>query len=255
MNSGFMAALIVMVILMAFTFIIIRMIAFSTGNRVRNYAVEQMQAYDLLIEKKSSELNNIREQLRAEKGKKTLNNCNQTGDSQVPEVFAPSFADYRSKTFFSDYSIIKKSFIKQEESVKKLIETLIQESQNDETYNLLVSLTSKLSIDNVYKISSLHSQEQLEVINDIITDKEKKVLDEFMIKQEEFCCIDFYQWLHVKKELIDPRILIKTSEIHDMDDYNSDLIRVELDHGLCEGFQLLQGNMLYDYGVRISELV
>lgn len=255
MNAGFMAALIVMLIMIAFTFIVVRMIAFSTGNRIRDYVVMQMQTYDVLIDKKSAELNEIREQLKAEREMISHKEKHQTANNEIKEVYAPSYTEYRNYELFSDYRNLKDNFLHHKKDIAIQIDRLMQKNLSDEVYNNLEQLLLKLNIDNVYKISTLQAEEQLDVIREVITDNEQRILDEFMVNQETFSCVDFYQWLYVRKVMNDNRIRIKTSETYDMNDNKSKLITVEYDEGLCEGFQILQGNRLYDYGIRTSELV
>ena len=255
MNAAFAVALIVMLLMIVFAFIIIRIIAYYTGNRIRDYAVEQMQAYDMLIQKKTAELNEIRNQLNAEKEKASRKDIMQIGDREIPEVFVPSFAEYRNYGIFADYRKIKENFQYKEDDIKAQVELLLQEPQNDNRYHSLESLLLKLNIDNVYKISSLQPEEQLEVIREILNDQEKNILDEHLAGCTEFSCIDFYQWLHVQRVLSDNSIRIRSAQACELKGHKGKLISAEPDQGPCEGFQILSGNKLYDFGIRVSELV
>ncbi|NLC18353.1 MAG: hypothetical protein GX757_03870 [Clostridiales bacterium] len=255
MNAGFAVALIIMLLMLVFAFIIIRIIAYYTGNRIRDYAVEQMQAYDMLIRKKTEELNEIKNQLDAEKKKAAQKDMLQIDDKEIPEVFAPPFAEYRNYELFSDYRRIKENFQYTEEDIKEQVELLLQDTQNDNRYQSLESLLLKLNNDNVYKISSLQPEEQLELISEIVNDDEKSLLNEYMADCKEFSCIDFCQWLYVQRVLSDNSIRIRCSQDCEITALKSKLVSIEPDQGLCEGFQIFRGNKLYDFGIRISELM
>ena len=69
MNAGFIAALLVMVIMTAFTFVILNFLSVHTGDKIRDNIVNQIKFYDVLVKKKESELQVLKDQLENEKSK------------------------------------------------------------------------------------------------------------------------------------------------------------------------------------------
>lgn len=255
MNSGFIAAILVMALMAAFTFIILRMIAVNAGNKIRDNVVSQMQSYDALIERKASELQAIQKQIEIEQDKLSGVAVMPDQYHQIPGgITLASDVDYRNNDFPEDYRNLKKKFSFQYKMVVKDIFLTIKSKEEKEYIDTLNSLLDKLSFDNVYKLSSLESAEQLEVIREIITENEKAVLEHYM-GQNQFDCISFYQWLYMQRKLYDRQICVKVADEEHGVPENNELISVEFDETLVEGFQVYIGNKMYDYGVRRYELV
>ncbi len=257
MNSGFIAALLVMILLTAFTFFILRMIAASTGDKIRDNVITQVKSYDALIQKKEAELQEVRKQMEHEtnqlkkSGKSGLDN-NQT----TPEgVIITADARYRNIDFARDYKNIKNQFAFDQEQIIKDIYLENKEKQDEQECKLLEELLSKLSLDIVYKISAFDSAEQLEIMNDIINQEEKSLMEEFLRQYGNFHCITFYHWLYLQRKIKCNTILVKSSKAGEDYKHISDLIQVQQDNNLCEGFQIFTGSKMYDYGIRRFELI
>ena len=174
MNSGFIAALLVMILLTAFTFFILRMVAASTGDKIRDNVITQVKSYDTLIQKKEPELQEIRKQIEHEtnqlkkSGKSGLDNNQTTNEG----VIITADARYRNIDFARDYKNIKNQFAFDQEQIIKDIYLENKKKQDEQECKLLEELLSKLSLEAVYKISAFDSAEQLEIMNDIINQEE-----------------------------------------------------------------------------------
>lgn len=256
MNSGFIAALLVMVIMTAFTFIILRMIAVNTGNKIRDNVIIQIKSYDVLIQKKEAELQAINKQIENEKIKVTDDTPEHLQYQQTPSgVFVIADVEYRSNDFGQDYRKLKEKFsFDRSEIIRNIYNQSIEQKQQD-TSLLLDSLLDKISLDNVYKLTALTSAEQLEIIREIITKEERNILVDYVNQNEYFHCQAFYQWLYMQKKINDKQIVIRTAEINENYNNLGENINTEYDKNLCEGFQILIGNKMYDYGVRRRELI
>ncbi len=257
MNSGFIAALLVMILLTAFTFFILRMVAASTGDKIRDNVITQVKSYDTLIQKKEAELQEIRKQIEHEtnqlkKGEKSgLNNSQITPEG----VIITADARYRNGDFVTDYKNIKNQFAFDQERIIQDIYLGYDAKQEEQEGKLLKELLSKLSLDIVYKISAFDSAEQLEIMGAIINQEEKSLMEEFLKLYGNFHCITFYHWLYMQKKIKCNAILVKSSKAGEDYKHISDSIEVQQDNNLCEGFQIFAGSKMYDYGIRRLELI
>lgn len=257
MNSGFIAALLVMILLTAFTFFILRMVASSTGDKIRDNVITQVKSYDTLIQKKEAELQEIRKQIEHEtnqlkkSSKLGLDNAQATSEG----VIITADARYRNVDFVTDYKNIKNNFSYDQNQIIHDIYLEYNAKQEEQEGKLLEELLSKLSLDIVYKLSAFDSEEQIEIMNEIITQEEKSLMEEFLKLYGDFHCITFYHWLYMQKKIKCNTILVKSLKAGEDYKHISDLIEVQQDNNLCEGFQIFAGSKMYDYGIRRLELI
>lgn len=255
MSSDFIAALIVMLIMTVFTFVILKVIAENTGKAIRDHVISQLQVYDTLVQKKEEELSAIKKKIETEQKKlseneKKINSRDNSGEG----IIVTHDADYCRQDFASDYRSLKEKFaFDREQIIKEICKD--NTSREDTRYQLILRLLEKLTLDIVYKLTGFQSIEQLEILAEIIEGEEKQLLLEYCKDKEEFQCYDFYRWLHVQRLLLDRQLYVKTGEKNNSPKHPTDTIHFEYDEELCEGFQVLAGNKLYDYGVRRHELI
>lgn len=255
MSSDFIAALIVMLIMTVFTFVILKVIAENTGKVIRDHVISQMQVYDTLLQKKEEELSAIRKEIETEQIKLTEYTKQVNPTESIQEgVIVTHDADYCRQDFASDYRNLKEKFnLDREQILKEICESNI--FREDTKYQLLQRILEKLTLDIVYKMSGFQSIEQLEILAEIIEGEEKQLLLDYCKDKKEFQCYDFYRWLHVQKLLLDRQIYVRSGDKDMGSMYSTEPFHFEYDEELCEGFQVLAGNKLYDYGVRRHELI
>jgi|GEM_PF-566994 len=260
MDFGFLAALIVMLVLTVFAFIVLRIITVGVTGRIKDNVVKQLQSYDTLIQKKEAELAAIEQRLN-EHGRYTeVETRKDMAEQKIPEVFLPASAEYICTDFSEDYGKLKKKFscdkVKIFEEIKKLQLNSQEADKADplESGSVIDGILEKLSFDSIFKLSVLEGQEQVSIIEQILEGKEKVYLEDFLRQDLEFESSKFYHWLQMKKLIQDKTVYIKTSDEDNAGERPNGVI-FEYDSNLCEGFQIRVGNKLYDYGVRKCELI
>lgn len=256
MEGSFIGAVVAMLVLTAFSFIVLKASAIDTGSKIRDSVIRQIQSYDSLIQRKSSELNAITKKVE-EKNKELLKDEDFENKAQTAfsEVVLPDHSEYLNNSFFTDYKRIRENFVFSRSEIIRVACDSVHEHDTGSKNVLFDGLADKFNFDNVYKLSALNQEEQLEVAGEIMTEDEKVLLDEFMENRAEFNGIDFYQWLYAARKLNDNVIHIKTSEMHEAFSIPGKISGTEYDGNICEGFQILCGNRLYDYGIRRFELI
>lgn len=256
MNAGFIAALLVMIIMTAFTFVILNFLAVHTGDKIRDNIVNQIKFYDVLVKKKESELQVLKDQLEHEKSKLGDKRASSSEENTaLSNVFVTPEYLYLNQDFVKDYRSIKEKF---EFSKQEIIKGLYDEYNNPQYQkerDILDDLSDKFSLANVYKMSAFSGTEQLEIIKDILTKEEKELLRDYILQNHSFNCLKFYQWLYVQRRIKDYRLYVNTAEKQESFDSLGNSVQTRYDSNLCEGIQIYVGNRLYDYGIRKCELL
>ncbi len=256
MGSSLIAALVVMLIMTLFAFIILRIVAMNTGNVLRDNVVKQLQSYDSIIRRKESELTEIKKQIENEQKRLTEQGKVDSCYEQPPGgTIITATAEYCNYDFLSDYRNIKNTFLFPKAAILAEIRQDNKEAEQRALYRIYESICDKLTLDIVYKLSVCTGEEQLEILMDILSKEEQSLLEEFNKQKEPFDCLQFYHWLQVQLQLKDYRLYVKTGEKSDSFQELGDNINTEYDEELCEGFQVMLGSRLYDYGIRRCELV
>ena len=256
MNSGFIAALFIMIIMTAFSFLILHTIAVKATDKIRDNVVNQIKSYDTLIQKKEEELQALKLQIESESNKLVVDKRSDTpGNETLMGVFVTFDAVYRNDDFSKDYRNLKEHFEFNRLEVVTDIYKQYNGRKDQDNNKVLDGLIDKFSLENVYKISAFRSEEQLEIIEELLTKEEMSLLDEFREQSLGFNCLVFYHWLYVQRKIKDRKLLVKTAEDNENYDGIGELLQTQYDKNLCEGIQIYVGNKLYDYGIRNYELI
>ena len=174
-------------------------------------------------------------------------------EEQLALPFVPKTQPMQKQDFFRDYRKIRESFQVSQEQVIAQIPP--QEESMVACYHRVCSTLDKLSFDNLYEISSLSEANQLIVLEEILDEEEKTLLFEYReAENSSFDCAKFYTYLKNKKAECDDTIYCFTGTEVVVDGSGEGRVRLCTDPEVLEGFQLLHGGKLYDYGVRSSEL-
>lgn len=255
MNSSFIAAVIAMAIMTTFSYVILRVITVNTGNKIRDHVITQMETYDVLVKRKSAELQALQKQIERDQKESSNHRQASNTDESPPYVFLAKDVEYRSSDFSSDYVTLKSCFHFDMKDIDKKVKHINDTLEMKPDSLVMDRLLEKLSFDNVYKLAILNPKDQFGIVLDILEADEHKLLEEFMKTKKEFDVTSFYHWLYVRKQLSNKDIKVKVADIRNIqEDLNSD-VKFELDTNLCEGFQIYVGNKIYDYGIQKSELL
>lgn len=174
--------------------------------------------------------------------------------------FVASYQPTKKWDFFEDYTTIRMAFTyDMETAITKVKQDIIErESQKEEQVcklSVIESILQKLSYETVYQISSVPAIYQTDILSEILDETEKLLFYEFEeITEGEFDCIEFYSYLKTKKMELDDTIYLHIRPIDAKKRKEQD-VTVYPDENICEGFQLVTGNYLYDYGIRNSEII
>lgn len=160
----------------------------------------------------------------------------------------------QQKDFFADYLKIRNAF---RGSAASALRKLPACSEQELALGTCVDeILQKLSFENVYKISCLQAEKQLEVLKAIFTEHEQEILEHYLAESVSvFSVTEFYCYLQGKSKELDQTVYLYSGYPEGLGiQATSEKLIICKDENLCEGFQIIQGNRLYDYGVRSSEM-
>lgn len=256
MNAGLLAALLVMVIMTAFVFVMLNVLAINTGDKIRDNIVNQIKFYDEIVQKKESELQVLKEQIENEKSKLKGEGDKASQDCRIlSNVYVVPEYYYINQEFVKDYRNIKNKIRFNNNKIVQEICNGYNHPKYQKNHQILEELADKFSLENVYKVSAFSEAEQLEIIGELLTCDEKEILNSYMLQNKGFHCLKFYQWLYVQRQIRDYTVYVNTAEKTESFNELGKLIQTRYDGNLCEGIQIYVGNRLYDYGIRKCELL
>ena len=115
-------------------------------------------------------------------------------------------------------------------------------------------LREALDYDTVWRLSTLPEEYQLAVLRDTLSGEQAELLNAYLARHEKFNVLDFYENLRAIAEL-EPgsaRLRVPQGLVPEILTQNG--VEIIPDAGICEGFQLEEGNVLYDYCIKTREL-
>lgn len=201
------------------------------------------------------------EQMQKDEGQaQSLEETAATATAVLPEAedalaipFVPKAQPMQKKDFFRDYRKVRDIFRAHPEQVIEQIPA--QDESIGVRYRLVTGILDKLSFDNLYEICCLASEKQLLVLEDILEEDEKTIVSEYCDNVDSiFDCAKFHTYLKNKQAEYDDTIYCFAGTQEGMKKSADERVKPCTDKEVLEGFQLLHGGYLYDYGVRSSEL-
>lgn len=173
-------------------------------------------------------------------------------DPAIP--FIAKNAPMQKQDFFADYLKIRSAFRANPAQVLKDFPKENPSAGNVAWYR---EMLDKLSFDSVYKISCLQEEQQKEVLREVFSEEEREVLDAYVESLSyPFSVTEFVLYLKAKSREADDTVYLFAREPENLGvTPTSEQLKLCKDENLCEGFQVMQGNRLYDYGLRSSEMI
>lgn len=273
MISLVVVAVILIAIMLVFVFILFKNIIKRMDDNAKKYFVNKMQDYDYILEEKQSKLNEIKTQIEdiksanknilSDDNDETLEYANLAGnrnkkrnieeaEEEQPEEIKYNLTvpDYRETQFFNNYKEVKRVFTVNNE---KIIKNFIAEHRNqadEKEYKELKKIRDKFDEEAIYSILTLEPNEQIQVLNDVLTAKEKKTIDLEMISQEKnFNIRKLIKSMDDRLEKIEPTVYIYTNNTESRYDLIDTDIVVKPYNNMSEGIIIKYRDKIYDYSI------
>lgn len=250
MQYVFIAATIVMIVLNLFMLAVIGRMGSSVGKQIRKETARLFSAYDQVLKKKSKNIKTSKESGTDISQELQVKRTDNVSLSRGGGITISSPTQYKQTEFLEQYRIIKEKFSFDKKPF------IIQAMNNRKSGNgrSAKRLLEMLSFDSVYKLSTMDSSIQLEILTQVLDDDALIVLKRYTDKVDKFDVVEFYQTLLQIADTESGYVhILRGSNIEQYDHISNDIITHD-DDTICEGIQIIVDNKLYDYSIRKGEI-
>lgn len=225
-------------------------------ENVRRKTVDLISVYDELLEKKSEELAVLESDKTAGLAKADNNRLDKSTELDAPVINAGLVGlapppKYRDSAVADLYGTIRESFSFNTEDVNSALKNISQRRSDGKAH-----YEQMLDYETAFRLSSLPSEEQREILEECLSGLESEFLQEYLACERPFSALEFFDLLQEKAQMHDGRVVVRVPEhmasftlLNDCDAV------IEYDEGICEGFIIEKDGRLYDYSVKSRELV
>ena len=262
----YIAAAAVIGLLIGFVALSVLWLKKTVLKNIRSRTLELISVYDELLEEKSKSLKEL-EKKAAKAASKSGEQTDSNGLSAGQELknardakrsaLSPSgmtkqvSADsYRDPRLGGLYRKIRESFsFNPDEIIQILTESKLTERENPAG-----KLLKELNPDTVYRLSSLEPETQIGILRESLGQEEAELLDNYMQKHKKFAALEFYDYLLFQADAENENAVLSVPKSALSHSLKLGRVTVLPDEEICEGFQLEEDNILYDYCIKAREL-
>lgn len=244
------AVLIILIVMNLFMVTVLRQMTLSTGKQIEKDAIRLFSAYDEVLEKKSLELQKLEQELEEKRQEEKL------GETMPVQAVSQASAGeacvvsgrYRDDTFSDDYQRVKENFSFDPTLVLDHIQRQIPDSRKE--LALVEGILGKLSFEDCYEMMTLPTKDQNEILDEFLTEDEKKLHHSYMEASGDEEVQAFYQWLTDRRRILDTGMELRVGvSLKDRAKELETQVASSYDPEICEGFQVKAGNRIYDYSI------
>ena len=161
-----------------------------------------------------------------------------------------STAQYKSKTFNSDYRAVKIFNYFTPENAVGMVKQRMAKDAAPAAQRDYAALCSCLSFDTVYSLNTLSPEDQEKLLRSCLGEKLSAVIDDFKAETDKpFDSIAFYSYAKDMEGLYGQGFIVRTGNPDDKGRRLADGTSVVFDESICEGSEVIYGNTLYDYSI------
>lgn len=248
---------IIILIMIIFVFTILKNIVKRINQNSKKYFINKLEDYNYIVEEKEKEIKELTEKIETlqkqkekyeEYEKITLPKRKREVVNNVSTLRVPK---YREENFFLNYKEVKQSFnFDKEELIKKFIKEH-QDKKHEKDYKTLVNLKNKFNKEAIYQLMTLPGEEQLDIINSILTDRERKLinLDNIIKDKSKFTIIKLFKEVDKIILEIDPTIKVYVSKYDKDYNYIDPYIKTIHYANMSEGIIIEYKGKKYDFSI------
>ena len=275
--------IIIVIIMIGFSFFIFKNIIKRINHKVKTYFIEKLQEYNYLIDEKEEELEKLRavvvEQSKLQKVKQQNEIINQLPEEETltetifnSEIekklkdmrlfkkkirekeqisYDISTPQLREDTFFNNYKELKKNFkIDNEKTIKEFIEKHKSTESDLRKYRTLVNFRKQFTPETIYELLTLSGEDQYQIVSEVIKPGEDKIIQ--LNKNFKNNKLDVLKLLKLVEEKIkknDPIIYVYVG--NESLNYNNlgKNIKTRYYKNMSEGVIIHYKGKMYDYSI------
>lgn len=279
--------IIVVVIMIGFSFFIFKNIIKRINQKVKVYFIEKLQEYNYLIDEKEEELEKLRtvvieqsrlqsikdkeEELRREmnmennaetltetifsseieKKLKEMKKFNKRMREKEQATYDMQTPRLREESFFNNYKELKTKFqIDNEKTIKEFMEKH-ESTENDlKNYQLLVGFRKQFTPETIYDLLTLPEEDQYKIVSEVIKPQEKKIIGlERIFKNGRLDVLKLLKQIDEKIKKNDPIIYVYVANEGLNYNYLGKNIKTRYYRNMSEGIIIHYKGKMYDYSI------
>ncbi len=270
------SSVIIILIMILFTFFILKNGVKRINDSVKKYFVFKMQDFNYIIEEKGKELEDLRKQIEEAKNNINVNNivsersynhisqenklkeeeyinyCHHKLEVEQPVDYNLSTPQYREANFFSNYKYLNNRFeLNNIETINKFIDTINVKQKIDSTYKILKDFRLQFSQDIIYQFLTLENYEQYKLIGEVIDSKLNKIINfkNQFTNPNKFRTTEFIEYIDKLIENCNPIIYIYVGTNDLNYDYINKNIKTLFYKNMSQGIIIKYKGKIYDYSI------
>ena len=275
--------IIIVIIMISFSFFIFKNIIKRINHKVKTYFIEKLQEYNYLIDEKEEELEKLRavvvEQSKLQKVKQQNEIINQLPEQETltetifnSEIekklkdmrlfkkkirekeqisYDISTPQLREDTFFNNYKELKKNFkIDNEKTIKEFIEKHKSTDSDLRKYRALVNFRKQFTPETIYELLTLSEEDQYQIVSEVIKPGEDKIIQlNKNFKNNKLNVLKLLKLVEEKIKKNDPIIYVYVG--NESLNYNNlgKNIKTRYYKNMSEGVIIHYKGKMYDYSI------
>lgn len=251
-------ASIIISIMLFFVFIMFKNIIKRINHNAKKYFINKLDDYNDIVEEKEKQIRELKEEIKLlNKNREELeiyrNKVNTLTKRKTPTRIASNIKvpKFREENFFYNYKELKQKFDFDKE---ELIKEFIKENQNkddEKSYKVLCNFKNKFNKEAIYQLMTLQGEEQFDLLKDLLTEREKKLIDIDSIIEEKskFSISLLLEKIDQMLIEVDPIINVYVSKYDKNYDYIDPYIRTKQYERMSEGIIIEYKGKSYDFSI------
>lgn len=275
--------IIIVIIMIGFSFFIFKNIIKRVNHKVKVYFIEKLQEYNYLIDEKEEELEKLRtvvvEQSKLQKLKE-LNEMPKQEDTEetyTETIFSSEIEkklkemkkfkkrmkekeqisydiptpQLREDTFFNNYKELKKKFkVDNEKTIKEFMEKHKSTESDLKKYRTLVNFRKQFTPETIYELLTLSEEDQYKIVSEVIKPEENKLIQlDKNFKNKKLDVLKLIKIVEEKIKKNDPIIYVYVgSESLNYNNLGKN-IKTRYYKNMSEGVIIHYKGKMYDYSI------
>ena len=236
-----LSAIIMVGIMMGFSFFIFKNVIKRINQSAKRYFIEKLQEYNYLIEEKEEELQELREIAEKQKilQKNIIDNNKSSGNNEIEDIFTTELEEklkkmrkfkietekkeyeqmtynipnpqYREESFFKNYKELRKKFkIDNEKIIKDFIVKSEENKQDERKFKILTNFRKQFKENVIYECLTLSGEEQYSLIQEVLKKEDNEIIqfEKNFRNKSKFNVTKLISFLEKKKKKYDPTIYV-----------------------------------------------
>lgn len=230
-------------------FLVLKSTVKKINSQTKLYFVDKAQEYDYMIDEKLDKLSKINQELKEKELNKdetdnSVSSNNYEFDYQIIDLLNKT--KYQDKNIFEINKMIDEKF---DIDYVGILKEFLKNIHDDGTYKFVMELRKKFNSTTIYKLKILSEEEQMELLNNKLSEKERQVYKAYLKINNKHNIDSFIDYLNELVDLNNPNITVYVGNKTENYDYLSNYIKTVYSKDIYKGIKIIYKNKIYDYSL------